>query len=569
MSPLPGSQDQASLKNRAGSFLLFLLTIGGTIAVCWFWSLNEARQRISTAGGLLQPVLTALHPEIPPEVRTEFASGFRLTLVENGEPVSESSVRGSDGKLLPLPSLQRTAEAFRQDGFLWYVFPVHRPGEPQAIILLSSELKQLWPSTLQKALILLLLFYGFRYLRRHRQQREIRPGKQLLEEIDALRRDSIDRKVRLSFDNPFKPVADTVNQLVASRERKDRILNEQHHQQQVLLKNMSEGILTLDNDQRITGLNPSAARWLNLGNPQRARGELFYTCCRIPKLLHMIELVGSTGLHEEYLRLERPDREDRIVKVKGSPLIDQDQTMGVLLVLQDVTTLRRLETLRQDFVSNVTHELRTPLTAIKGYAELLVEDEAVPQETRGYLQRILSQSSRMINIIEDLLSLTRIEDPEDSPALSRTELRPLFESVVHLCEEQIGLRNLSIQVECDDDLTADLHPALFEQAVHNLVNNAVKYTYPDTQITLRAVEQDNGILIDVQDQGPGIPEEDQSRIFERFYRVDKARSRAVGGTGLGLSIVKHIILMHGGEVSVTSTPGQGATFRIQLPQVEW
>lgn len=409
------------------------------------------------------------------------------------------------------------------------------------------------------------IYLVLRY-RHHLKTGALLPQQQLLAEIASLRAESGHRTVQLAWNHPFKPVAEMINQLISIQERQDRQLTEQHHHQQVLLNNMSEGIVALDNDQRITGINPAAASWLNLGNPMRVQGEVFYTRCRHPKLLQLIEdLTSSETFKETYLRLERQGMEDRVVKVKGSPLIDRDQTLGVLLILQDVTTLRRLETLRQDFVANVTHELRTPLTSIKGYAELMSDDPADAEQIKSFTDRILKQSNRMISIIEDLLALTRIESAEAQPALQKTEIRPLLERVENLCEEQAAIRDLSMEVDCAETLQAAIHPPLLEQALHNLVHNAIKYTYPGTCITLRARNTGPDIRLEVIDCGPGIPEADQSRLFERFYRVDKARSRSVGGTGLGLSIVKHIVLLHQGNTGVDSQLGKGSTFWISLP----
>lgn len=415
-----------------------------------------------------------------------------------------------------------------------------------------------------------ILFLGIQVLRSYRQHlrhQGLNAQLELLEVVEELRNDSADRKLHLPLNSPFKPVADLINQLLAVRDRQTRQLTEQHYHQQVLLNNMSEGIVALDNDLCITGINPAAARWLELGNPMRAQGNVFYTRCRNPRLLSMIEELTSSQISfaEAYLRLEREGMDDRVLKVKGSPLIDHDQTLGVLLILQDVTTLRRLETLRQDFVANVSHELRTPLTSIKGYAELMSDAPGDAAQISTYTERILKQSTRMINIIEDLLSLTRIENAESQTALQMTELRPLLERVMQLCEEQAALRDLRLALECDETLKAQLHAALFEQALHNILHNAIKYTYPATQILLKAYREGSDIKIEVTDQGPGIPEADQARVFERFYRVDKARSRAIGGTGLGLSIVKHIVLLHQGQVSVKSKPSKGCTFVITLP----
>ncbi|MDF3130946.1 ATP-binding protein [Kiritimatiellaeota bacterium B1221] len=416
--------------------------------------------------------------------------------------------------------------------------------------------------------VLVLLFLVNQY-RRHLQKTIKESQEELLQEVKTLRADVGDRKLSLSLNSPFKPVSELVNHLSAVRERQSRQLTEHHHHQQVLLNNMSEGILVLDNDQRITGINPTAARWLDLGNAVRAQGEVFYTLCRNPSLLQLIEELTSSqvSFKEIYLRLERPEMEDRVVRVKGSLLVDHDQTMGVLLLLQDVTTLQRLETLRQDFVANVSHELRTPLTAIKGYAELISDEPEDAETVATFTEKILKQSTRMVNIIDDLLSLTRIESSEAKTSLQITELRPILEQVIQLCEEQAQARQINISLFCDEHIRAELHPALFEQALYNLTNNAIKYTHPSTEIQLKVFPRPHEIRIEVIDHGPGIPPADLPRIFERFYRVDKARSRAVGGTGLGLSIVKHIAILHQGKVGVDSIPGKGTTFWLCLPAV--
>ncbi|MGA0334517.1 MAG: histidine kinase dimerization/phospho-acceptor domain-containing protein, partial [Kiritimatiellia bacterium] len=359
-----------------------------------------------------------------------------------------------------------------------------------------------------RALLIFPLLWLLDRYRKHLKNLGLKDQEELLLEVQEMKLDSVDRKIRLPLNSPFKPVADFINQQIAVRERQARQLTEQHHHQQVLLNNMSEGILALDNDQRITGINPAAARWLELGNPVRAQGEVFYTRYRNPKLLQIIEelTTSQTSFKETYLRLERTGMEDRILRVKGSPLIDHDQTIGVLLLLQDVTTLHRLETLRQDFVANVSHELRTPLTAIKGYAELLLDEPDNPEEVRNYTERIVKQSTRMINILEDLLSLTRIESADAQAALSLTELKPLLEKVIELCEDQATMRDLKVELECGENLRAELQAPLFEQAVHNLVYNAVKYTYPSTRILIRAREEKQEIRLEVIDKGPGIPE---------------------------------------------------------------
>jgi two-component system phosphate regulon sensor histidine kinase PhoR len=392
------------------------------------------------------------------------------------------------------------------------------------------------------------------------------PRRELLAEIERVRKGDVRNYIDLPPGHPYRRVAETVNRLTEGLEHQSRIISEQHHRQQILLNSISEGILVLDNDLNITGINPVAAQWLETGNPIRAQGKPLYKLCRNPTLLSMIDdLLTSGNMKEAHLHLERSGEEDRIVQLRGSLLIDRDQTEGVIILLRDVTTLRRLETLRQDFVANVSHELRTPLTSIKGYAELLTEETDDPVIVRKYSDRILMQSERMVNIIDDLLSLTRIENAHPPESVTNSEIKPLLENVISLAEDAAHRRNLTLTLEAGEGLTAMLHAPLFEQAVLNLVHNAVKYTHPETEILIKAYQEDGKAVVEVQDHGPGIAPQHHARLFERFYRVDKARSRAVGGTGLGLSIVKHIAQLHKGTVEVQSQPGQGARFLLKIP----
>ena len=393
-----------------------------------------------------------------------------------------------------------------------------------------------------------------------------RPRRELMDATARLMQGEVREPLRLDAGHPYRSVADAFNDFTDSLERQRRVISEQHHQQQVLLNNISEGILVLDNELLITGINPIASQWLETGHPLRAQGKALYKLCRNPTLLTMIDaLLETVEMKEAHLTLERPGEEDRLVELRGSLLIDRDQAVGVLILMRDVTTLRRLETLRQDFVANVSHELRTPLTSIKGYAELLEDETDDPEAVLRYGSKIVNQSTRMVNIIDDLLALTRIESAHAPPAIAVTELPPLLENVVQLCEEAAARRNLQLVLEVSEAIRLPVHAPLIEQAVHNLVQNAIKYTHPATKITIGAFLREDQCVIEVRDEGPGIAPQHHARLFERFYRVDKARSRAVGGTGLGLSIVKHIAMLHQGRVEVESTLGGGATFRIFLP----
>ena len=231
--------------------------------------------------------------------------------------------------------------------------------------------------------------------------------------------------------------------------------------------------------------------------------------------------------------------------------------------------LKQLEDMRREFVANVSHELKTPVTSIRGFAETLRDGaEADPKLARQYLDIIAAQAGRLSSIIEDLLQLSRIEQEMQGGApmeVSPAPVLPILESVAGMLSSSAHERNMTIAISCDEALVACINPHLVEQAVANLVDNAVKYGSDGMRVDVAAFSDGNSVTIEVRDEGPGIPAEHLPRIFERFYRVDKGRSRKMGGTGLGLAIVKHIAGLHGGTVSVESEAGAGSRFKLTLP----
>jgi two-component system phosphate regulon sensor histidine kinase PhoR len=243
-------------------------------------------------------------------------------------------------------------------------------------------------------------------------------------------------------------------------------------------------------------------------------------------------------------------------------------TVGALIVLNDVTRLRKLEQVRRDFVANVSHELKTPITSIKGYVETLLDGAfRNPEDAERFLKIVAKQANRLNAIIEDLLKLSRIEQGVERGeiVLEQTALKGLLTAAISACETQITAKSIHVSLSCPDDLVARINPPLLEQAVVNLIDNAAKYGNAGSAIEISAIRDSSTTSIIVRDHGVGIASEHLPRLFERFYRVDKARSRAEGGTGLGLAIAKHIVLAHGGTISVDSRVSQGSTFTINLP----
>jgi two-component system phosphate regulon sensor histidine kinase PhoR len=249
---------------------------------------------------------------------------------------------------------------------------------------------------------------------------------------------------------------------------------------------------------------------------------------------------------------------------------NQGQVTGALIVINDITRLRRLESVRQDFVANVSHELKTPITSIKGFAETLLDGALDEKDNaRAFVEIIHKQAERLHAIIEDLLALSRIEQDTRHQEI-RLQLLPVQETLTTavqscLLKLQQQQEERIIALGCDPSFTAAINPPLLEQAVLNLLDNALKYSPKGSPVAVSCTTDHDEFLIQIQDQGIGIAEADINRIFERFYRVDKAHSAKIGGTGLGLAIVKHIIAAHHGRITVKSSPGTGSIFTIHLP----
>ena len=347
-------------------------------------------------------------------------------------------------------------------------------------------------------------------------------------------------------------------------------ITQQSSQQDVVLASMAEGVLAVDADQRIIAINAAATRLLECSREQ-SLGQNFRQVVADADLRRIVARVAINSKPiEEDMTTRGSVR--RVVSVRATPITGATPggNNGVVVMLNDVTIILRLETLRRDFVANVSHELRTPIASIKGFVETLLEGAMLEtQDAERFLHIIDRQTDRLGAIVEDLLSLAKIEQREGASDLE-TQRHPLLGvllAAADFCQTAAEHCSVTIRVDCDGELSALLNAPLMEQAVINLLDNAVKYSDEGGVVTVRACSEGDEVLITVEDHGSGIAAEHLPRLFERFYRVDKARSRKLGGTGLGLAIVKHVVLAHGGRVSVQSTPGEGSTFRVHLPQL--
>ncbi len=333
---------------------------------------------------------------------------------------------------------------------------------------------------------------------------------------------------------------------------------------EAMLSSMVEGVLAVDHELCITFCNESLARAVGARTPVPDRLPLL-ELIRDPAFLNLLTRVLVTSASQKE-RLQLAAAEGRSFEIQVAPLEIRSRR-GAIAILHDITDLERLERVRKDFVANVSHELRTPLAAIQGYAETLLEGALEDKENnRRFLEIIKSHAVRLNTIASDLLVLSGLETGESATAPERVSVRDAIECALRSVESEAKLRQVRIHCGGLAEVAVTGSKLRLEQAFVNLLDNAVKFNRPDGEVWVEAgCTAEGKVRITVADNGIGIPSDDLPRIFERFYRVDKARSRDVGGTGLGLSIVKHIVERMGGTVSVESQLGKGAKFTMLLP----
>ena len=367
--------------------------------------------------------------------------------------------------------------------------------------------------------------------------------------------------------NPdLRSLSESLNDMAVQLDDKLNIIEEQKKLQNSVLESMKEGVLAIDNDEKILLINKTAEMILSVEGTENI-GKTLQEVVRISEIQKFFKRI----LYEEQIKeteiLVR-HQEDKILQLSGTLLHDfENNKIGALVVINDISNLKHLDNLKRDLVANVSHELKTPITSIKGFIETLQEGGEDPQQTKRFLEIISKQTDRLIAIIDDLLSLSRLEQSADRNEINyeESEIEPLINSAIEDYEFKAKEKNINIYVKCDKNLKADVNKLLIEQAIDNLLDNAIKYSDNDKSINISSYINDGNLIIRVKDEGFGISKEHIPRLFERFYRVDKSRSRDEGGTGLGLAIVKHISQVHDGSVEVESEPGKGSTFTIIIP----
>ena len=374
-------------------------------------------------------------------------------------------------------------------------------------------------------------------------------------------------RLPLSDIREFSGLAETMNQMAEQLQQRIDEINSQRSKTQAVLSSMREGVIATDLEQRVIKINPTAAKMFGVPMAS-AHGRSILEIVRNHAFQELMDRSLSSGESLES-DIVYHQKGEQIFNVHCTPLLDAVQKrMGGLVVISDVTQLRRLENMRRDFAASVSHEIKTPLTAIKGFVETLCTGDLDDrEETRRFLDIIDKHVNRLATIIDELMQLSRIERDDDIQqiGLACCRIDEVINTAIGLCTDGINDKGIEVQFSCEPDLNGCFDATLLEQAAVNLLDNAIKYSPAKSVIQIEALTVDDEIQIRFTDHGLGIARKHLLRLFERFYRVDKARSRQLGGTGLGLAIVKHIAQAHGGNVSVKSELAKGSTFTLHLP----
>ncbi|MBN1393901.1 MAG: HAMP domain-containing protein [Pirellulales bacterium] len=511
------------------------------------------------------------------------ATGTRITVIlPTGEVVGDSHADPSDmdnHRLRPEMQTALGGRVGRENRYsstlreqrMYTAVPLIGDGAPAAVVRTSFSVAEL-NRTLDEfrddtiAAVLICVFLSaavslFISRRMSRPLEEIRAG------AERFAAGELDHRLPIGGADEIDAVTKSLNRMAEQLDERIQTVSRQREEREAMLSSMEEGVLAIDNEGTIISLNQTCADLLD-GTPDKLRGRTIYEVIRKPDLLKLVEaaLAGQSPVEEE-VQLRGPS--DRWLTAHGTALHDPERgTIGVLVVLHDITRLRHLEQVRRDFVANVSHELRTPVTSIKGFIETLLDGALESKEDSvRFLNIMLRQVNRLEAIIADLLALSRVERGADELMIEvgRESIPVLLQGAVETCEKKAADKGVKIEVSCPEELTWEVNGALLEQAVINLIDNAVKYSDAGLPVELTAEQDGSELVIQVKDHGCGIESKHLSRLFERFYRVDKARSRELGGTGLGLAIVKHIALAHRGTIEVDSAIGEGSRFTLRLP----
>ncbi len=574
-----------------------LITLFSLLATAWYTSasvhrffLENTEADLLTQGQLLKKMF---HDYVEPldEARIDeackqaaAATLTRLTVIlPSGEVVGDSE---SDPAQMEnhrdRPEVQKAFadensasirySATLKKNLMYVALPIHAQGKVAAVLraarpvsAIEEKLDSIRLKIAVGGLLMAALAAGISFFV---SRRIVRPIEYIKQGVEQFARGNLKQPLLPPATLELAALAEAMNAVALQLQTRIETVISQKNEYESVLAGMVEGVVALDRNENIITINRAAMNILGQ-KLSDFRGRSLYELTRNSALYQVVADSITTGKITEGDMVFHGD-EKRIVHTQSIPLRDPaEKCIGTLLVLNDVSQLRQLETIRRDFAANVSHEIKTPLTAIKGFVETLLQGAAQnPEDSRRFLEIINKHVDRLDAIVGDLLALARLEQQEGLPTLTleRKRLLDILQAAVQIVQPKAEAKKMRLEVSCADDLFLEVDQALLDQALVNLLDNAVQYSPENSLVQVNVQLNAMAVNITVADNGPGISAKHLPRLFERFYRVDKARSRKLGGTGLGLAIVKHAVQAHGGQVGVESTVGQGSIFEIRLPR---
>jgi two-component system, OmpR family, phosphate regulon sensor histidine kinase PhoR len=534
-------QDQARLAVSLGRDILALVEHGQRSELDDF--IKQTKKQIGTRITVIAPDGSVL-ADSEKDPRTMENHGDR--------PEVYQALRGGEGEYARFSfTLQQQMH--------YYAFPLSRGNKTVAVVRLSvlaKEFTQALGQIRRKLILVILPLLLVSFLLAYVFSRNLTtPIRQLIRASERIGGGDLDVRVHSSRKDEIKTLVDSFNSMTSRQKSLLENLRRNQQEMQTVISSISDGLVILDLEGKILLHNEGFRR---MAGKEDLKGKYYWEILR--------DSESNAILKKAMAQKAAASGEVEIRERAFFNRFDYLQPAEMIVVtFHDISELKKLEKIKKDFVVNLSHELRTPLTAIKGFLETMEENET--PGNRAYLEIIQRHTNRLIDIVSDLLTLSELEEKSLKPEVTRIDLKVVARNVTPIFEKKIGEKGLTLDVEIRDDLPPFFgDPFKLEQMLINLLDNAVRYTEKGG-IRLSIDFREGQFLIRVRDTGIGISREHLPRIFERFYVADKSRSRAAGGTGLGLSIVKHIVLLHNGDIRVNSSPGQGTEFHITLPAV--
>lgn len=521
------------------------------------------RKRLKVLGRLSENRLTVIYPNGVVVADTDFNPLEMENHARRAEIVS--ALQGNIGEASRFsPTLE--------ENFLYVAIPLKVNGEVVGVLRsavtkskLEKSLASLTEKTLTWSFGLLLFLTYFIYI----QAKKIsNPLEKIKQQVESFAAGDFSKSLELKSTKiiEINSLSNSVTSMSEKIQEQFEKINKQKNEQLAVFASMLEGVITISPDMTIYHINEAALKLFSAEALNPIRGRDLMDIVKSEKIVTVARKLLSD---KQSFRSEVRTPEGLIIEVQGTILKSYNSSkLGAVLVFNDITKLKELEAHRTEFVANVSHELKTPLTAIQGYLETLQGDVlSDPALVEKFVNIVNKHALRLKTIIEDLLSLSSIEREGDSLGIEMKvyPVARVFETVVTLCQKKASKKGVVV-VASPSDLSTKMNVPLIEQALINLIDNAISYSPRDAKVVVSSEADQESIFLKVQDFGVGISNEHHERLFERFYSVDKARSRELGGSGLGLSIVKHIAKTHNGSVSVESQLGQGSIFTIILPR---